>query len=194
MIRSEEVLKRLFRPLVVPVGLGLAACALTGTAATANAASAVPASGTVYTLGNAASGMLMDVKSGTTNPGQPIIQWPSHNAANQEWALTQTSSGAYTIASANSGLCLDTPDPSNSNPPVQLVQNTCNGAASQQWKIQPVGDGTYTLVNAANGLLADNAQSSTTQGTPIIQWASNGGANQHWKLTPLARVDRKSVV
>ncbi|GAB3963255.1 hypothetical protein GCM10029978_020490 [Actinoallomurus acanthiterrae] len=186
------------RRLAALVGLGLAACGLTGTvAATANAAqaavahqatSAAPTSGTVYTLTNAKSGMLMDVKYGTTNPGQPIVQWPSRNTANQEWALTQTSTGAYTVKSANSGLCLDTPDRQNSTPPVQLVQNACNGAAGQQWNIRPVGDGTYTLANAANGLLADDALSSTTQGTPIVQWKSNGGANQHWTLTPLQRV------
>jgi lysophospholipase L1-like esterase len=187
MIRPEEVLKRISRRLVVPVALGLAACALTAPAARAHAALAAPASGSVYTLTNAASGMLMDVEYGATSPGQPIVQWPSNNSANQEWALTQTGSGAYTVASANSGLCLDTPDPGNSNPPVQLVQNTCNGAASQQWRIQAVGDGTYTLANVANGLLADNAHASTTAGTAIIQWASNGAANQHWKLTPLTR-------
>ena len=180
---------RVSRRLTALVSLGLAACALTGTAATANAsASAAPASGTVYTLTNAASRMPMDVSGGSTAPGAPIIQWEPNNGANQEWLLTQTSSGAYTVMSANSGLCLDTPDPSNSKPPVQLIQNPCNGASRQQWKIQPVGDGTYTLANAANGLLADNAKWSTTKGTAIIQWKSNGGANQHWILSPLTRV------
>ncbi|MFF4348181.1 RICIN domain-containing protein [Streptomyces sp. NPDC001530] len=176
---------RIPRRLAVPVALVLAACALTGTAATAHAASAVPASGGVYTLTNAASGMLMDVKYGSTSPGAPIIQWKSNNGANQEWFLTRTSSGAYTVRSANSGLCLDTP---NSQDSIQLVQNTCNGSSRQQWKIQPVGDGTYTLANAANGLLADNIKSSTKEGTEIIQWASGGGANQHWTLTQLTRV------
>lgn len=183
---KEEDFMRISRLLAVPVGLGLVACALTGTAATAHAASAAPASGTVYTLTNAASGMLMDVNYASTARGAPVIQWPSRKQANQRWSLTQTSSGAYTVMSANSGLCLDTP-PQNATPP-QLVQNTCNGSGSQQWKIQPVGDGTYTLANAANGLLADNAKSSTTEGTEIIQWPSNGRANQHWTLTPLTRV------
>jgi lysophospholipase L1-like esterase len=176
------------RTLAVSVGLGLVACALAGTAATAQAASAAPASGTVYTLTNAASGKLMDVRYGSTDPGAPIIQWTSDNGANQQWSLTQTGSGAYTVMSANSGQCLDTPDPQNSAPPVQLVQNTCTNATSQQWKIQPVGDGTYTLTNAANGLLADNAESARTDGGRIVQWANNGGANQHWTLTPLTRV------
>lgn len=88
---------RISRRLAVPVGLGLAACVLTGTATTAHAAWAAPASGTVYTLTNAASGMLMDVQYASKAPGAPIIQWPSDNQANQEWALTQTGSGAYTV-------------------------------------------------------------------------------------------------
>ncbi|MEV8021384.1 RICIN domain-containing protein [Streptomyces sp. NPDC086554] len=175
------------RPLAIPVGLGLAACALAGTTPTAHADSAAPASGSVYTLQNAESGNLMDVQYASTAPGAPISQWKSNNGANQQWALTKTSSGAYTVMSANSGLCLDTPDPQNSNPPVQLVQNRCDGSARQQWNIGSVGDGTYTLTNADNGLLVDYAQ-STTDATKIIQRKSNDSATQHWTLTPLTRV------
>ncbi|WP_406165373.1 RICIN domain-containing protein [Streptomyces sp. NBC_00996] len=173
---------RIARHLAVPVGLSLAACALTVTGATAHAASAAPASGTIYTLTNAASDKLMDVKYGSTAPGAPVVQWPSNNGANQQWLLTRTSSGAYTLRSANSGLCLDTPLDPQETP--QLVQNTCNGSGNQQWNIKPVADGTYTLANAANGLLADNKQSLDKEGNEIIQWPSNGGANQHWTLTP----------
>ncbi|MEV6006919.1 RICIN domain-containing protein [Streptomyces sp. NPDC051976] len=174
------------RRLAAPVGLGLAACALTGSTATAHAASATPASGGVYTLTNAASSMLMDVKYGSTTPGAPVIQWKPTGGANQEWSLTQTSSGAYTVRSANSGLCLDIPAP-NATPP-QLVTNTCNGSGGQQWRIQPVGEGTYALANVANGLLADDSGASMAEGTEIIQWPSNNGANQHWRLTQLTRV------
>jgi lysophospholipase L1-like esterase len=170
------------RHLAVPVGLGLVACALTGTGATAHAAPAAPVSGTVYTLTNAASGQLMDVRYGSTAPGAPVVQWPSKNRANQQWLLTRTRSGAYTVRSANSGLCLDVPDPQNSVP--QLVQNTCNGSGDQQWKIESVGGGTYTLANAVSGLLVDNKESLDKEGNEVIQWPSNGGANQHWTLTP----------
>lgn len=187
-ISSEDKIRMsISRYLAALAGMGLAASVLTATAPV-QAASAAPASGGVYTLTNAASNELMDVEYGWTNPGQPIVQWPSKNQANQEWALTQTGTGAYTIMSANSGLCLDTPNPGNTTPPVQLVQNTCDGATSQQWSIQPVGDGTYTLTNVANGLLADDEHASTADGNPIIQWQSNGGANQHWTLTRLTQV------
>ncbi|MET7714879.1 RICIN domain-containing protein [Streptomyces sp. NPDC005407] len=174
---------RITRRLAVPVGLGLAACALTGTGATAHAASAAPASGTVYTLTNVASKKLMDVKLASTAPGAPVIQYTSNNGANQQWLLTRTSSGAYTIRSANSGLCLDTPAPQSQIP--QLVQNTCDGASDQQWKLQPTGDA-YNLVNAANGLVVDNKQSLVNDGNEIIQWTSNGGDNQRWTLTPVS--------
>jgi lysophospholipase L1-like esterase len=180
---KKEVLMRITRRLAVPVGLGLAACALTGTGATAHAASAAPASGTVYTLTNVASKKLMDVKLASTAPGAPVIQYTSNNGANQQWLLTRTSSGAYTIRSANSGLCLDTPAPQNEIP--QLVQNTCDGAGDQQWKLQPAGDA-YNLVNAANDLVVDNKQSSDKDENEIIQWTSNGGDNQRWTLTPVS--------
>ncbi|MGX5183122.1 RICIN domain-containing protein [Streptomyces avermitilis] len=174
---------RTTRRLAVPVGLGLVACALTGTGATAHAASAAPVSGAVYTLTNVASEKLMDVKLASTAPGAPVIQYTSNNGANQQWLLTRTSSGAYTIRSASSGLCLDTPAPQSSPP--QLVQNTCNGSGNQQWKLQPVGDA-YNLVNAANGLVVDNKQSLDKDENEIIQWPSNGGANQRWTLTPVS--------
>ncbi|RPF38223.1 RICIN domain-containing protein [Streptomyces sp. TLI_185] len=174
---------RTTRHLAVPVGLSLAACALTGTGATAHAASAAPVSGTVYTLTNVASKKLMDVKLASTAPGAPVIQYTSNNGANQQWLLTRTSSGAYTVRSANSGLCLDTPAPQSET--TQLVQNTCDGAGDQQWKLQPAGDA-YNLVNAANGLVVDNKQSSDKDENEIIQWPSNGGDNQRWTLTPVS--------
>ncbi|MFD7409259.1 GDSL-type esterase/lipase family protein [Streptomyces sp. NPDC059866] len=171
------------RRLAVPVGLGLAACALTGTGVPAHAASAAPVSGTVYTLTNVASKKLMDVKLASTAPGAPVIQYTSNNGANQQWLLTRTSSGAYTVRSANSGLCLDTPAPQSLIP--QLVQNPCDGSGRQQWKLQPAGDA-YNLVNAANGLVVDNKQSLDKDENEIIQWPSNGGANQRWTLTPVS--------
>ncbi|MFI7407541.1 RICIN domain-containing protein [Streptomyces sp. NPDC049627] len=174
---------RTTRRLAVPVGLGVAACALTGTGATAHAASATPVSGTVYTLTNVASEKLMDVKLASTAPGAPVIQYTSNNGANQQWLLTRTSSGAYTIRSANSGLCLDTPAPQSPIP--QLVQNPCDGSGKQQWKIQTAGDA-YNLVNAANGLVVDNKQSSDRDENEIIQWQPNGGDNQRWTLTPVS--------
>ncbi|MFI9583918.1 RICIN domain-containing protein [Streptomyces sp. NPDC052236] len=174
---------RITRRLAVPVGMGLAACALTGTGATAHAASAAPVSGTVYTLTNVASEKLIDVKLASTAPGAPVIQYTWNNGANQQWLLTRTSSGAYTIRSANSGLCLDTPAPQSLIP--QLVQNPCDGSGKQQWKLQPAGDA-YNLVNAANGLVVDNKQSLVNDGNEIIQWTSNGGDNQRWTLTPVS--------
>lgn len=168
----------------------LAVAGLLATATPQAPATAGPAiaSGGVFTLTNVKSAKLMDVQHGSTSPGAPVLQWHATGGANQEWLITQTSSGTYTLQSANSGLCLDTPNPANTTPPVQLVQNTCDGAAHQQWNIQALADGSYTLTNTANGLLADDASGSTADGTAVIQWQADGGSNQHWKLGQLTRV------
>ncbi|MFG2848433.1 RICIN domain-containing protein [Kitasatospora sp. NPDC048296] len=170
--------------LTVAGALAAAAPALSPAAA----ATPVISSGGVYTLTNVHSAKLMDVQHASASPGAPVLQWHDNGGANQEWLITRTSSGSYTLRSANSGLCLDTPDAANTTPPVQLVQNTCDGSTHQQWKVRALVDGSYTLANAANGLLADDANGSTTDGTAVIQWRANHGANQHWKLTRLTRV------
>ena len=153
-----------------------------------SAASPAAVTAGVYTLTNVYSGKLMDVQYASTAAGAPVLQYHLNEGANQQWNVAQTASGSYTLESANSGLCLDTPDPSNAAPPVQLVQNTCDGSTHQKWNIQVVDDGSYNLVNVATGLLADDANGSQTDGNAIIQWWPNGGTNQRWKLAPLTRV------
>ena len=43
--------------------------------------------------------------------------------------------------------------------------------------------GTVYTIGGANGFVMDDDASSSSQGTPIIQWAPNGGINQQWALT-----------
>ncbi|MGW4895152.1 RICIN domain-containing protein [Kitasatospora sp. NPDC004240] len=163
----------------------------------------------VYTLSNAlGSGpALLDVESGSTDPGTPILLWHTTGGANQQWVVTPTPSGVHTLRSANSGLCLDGSDPQGTTPPVRLVQNTCDGGTHQQWKLQAAGDGTFTLVNTANGLLADAGDPATgatatggtatgdpaADGTAVVQRPPTGTANQRWKLTRLTRVGTYSA-
>jgi lysophospholipase L1-like esterase len=168
--------------LIVVIPAGAAATPATPQAVT---------SGGVYTLANVNSTQLMDVKYASTAPGAVVLQWPANGGANQDWTLTQVgSAGAYTLGSANSGLCLEAPSTAAA---AQLVQNPCSGSTAQQWQVQPVGDGTFTLANVASGLLADVNGASTTQGAAIIQWYANSGLNQHWRLTQLTRVGTWTV-
>jgi len=48
-----------------------------------------------------------------------------------------------------------------------------------------IANGTYTLLNVNSGLALDDLGGSTTNGSPVDQWASNGGNSQKWQLTNL---------
>lgn len=162
--------------------LAVAAYGIPATAQTQSAASTVP-SGLTYTLTSVNSGMVMDVQYGSTSPGAKIVQWPLNGGANQEWTITQAGSGAYTLASAQGGLCLEAPADRT-----QLYQNPCTGLANQQWSLRQLSDGSYTLTNIASGLLADVSGASKDQAAPVIQYSADNGTNQRWKLSPLTRV------
>jgi non-reducing end alpha-L-arabinofuranosidase len=93
------------------------------------------------------------------------------------------SSGAYTFAADNSGLCLDAPSNSSG---VQLVQETCNGAAAQAFTlVANSGINTsswYEVVNEGSGLCATAAGGSTANGTAVQDSACTGAADQLWQF------------
>lgn len=152
------------------------------TAGTWTAGSGLPGSGT-RTLTNVNSGMLMDVSGASTANGGLLIQWPGNGGANQRWTLTRVTDNLYTLASVNSGLCLDVPNQSSSV--VQLEQWTCNGGDNQLWAADLVGSltgHTFVLVGVQSGLAVGVAGSSTGQGAQITQQAGTGSAGQQWSI------------
>ena len=59
----------------------------------------------------------------------------------------------------------------------------------EQWELVAAGNGTdetYNVVNASSCHVLDDPNSSTSNGTKIIQYQLNGGANQKWTFVPLA--------
>ncbi|MEV6011400.1 RICIN domain-containing protein [Streptomyces sp. NPDC051976] len=159
------------------------------TAGTWSGGSPHPAAGSAY-LTNANSGKVLDVADESTADGGKVIQWQSHNGANQQWALKQVSGGVWTLTNAHSGKCLDVSGASTATN-ATLDQSSCvAGAISQQWALTATGDYTaagdtaYTLVNMGSGWTADVSGGSTGDGAPVIQWTATGGANQTWNLTP----------
>src|SRR5262249_50146797 len=94
-----------------------------------------------YTIANANSGLVLD-NSFSTSSGTMLTLQTFSGGTNQEWVITPRSNGSgFTIASAASGLQVDSGDPKG----VPIVQATPDndepvaGVSRQIWLIDPGG-------------------------------------------------------
>jgi glucosylceramidase len=95
------------------------------------------------------------------------------------------SSGYYTFAADNSGLCVDAPSTSSG---VQLEQETCNSTTAQAFSLVPNSginsSSWYEVVNEGSGLCASAAGGSTANGTAVEELACTGATSQLWQFVP----------
>ncbi|WP_141208720.1 non-reducing end alpha-L-arabinofuranosidase family hydrolase [Streptomyces griseorubiginosus] len=143
------------------------------------------ASGTVYTLTNAAAGRVLDEPAGQNDNGTPLQVWDAGGASNQQWKAVRNSDGSYTLTNVASGRVLDEPAGRTANGTRPTVWDA-NGGAHQHWKAQRNSDGTYTLTNVASGRALEIPGGKTANGTPVQIWDTNGGGNQRWTFQPAA--------
>jgi hypothetical protein len=169
----------------VLIGLaGLSAGALLPIIAlTAGRSDAAPVdAGATYTLVSAHSGKALDVLNWSTADGARIAQYTRNGGSNQQWRLTATDHGFYTLASVNSGKLLTVSDPTAKGTGAGAIQRDASGAAGQQWQPVAAGQGSYKFVNRGSGLVLDVKAWSVADGASVQQWPDNGGANQQWNL------------
>ncbi|MED5016483.1 family 16 glycosylhydrolase [Paenibacillus chibensis] len=139
-------------------------------------------SGGIYTIGNKASGKVMDVVDVSTASGAKIQQWTNYSSNNQRFKIESTGDGFYKLTAVHSGKVLDVPNSSTATG-VQLQQWDDNGTNAQRWSIVDVGGGYYKLVSKVSGLVADVSGSSTADGAVVQQWSDNGTDAQKWSFT-----------
>jgi hypothetical protein len=124
---------------------------------------------------------------GATAPGDTLQIWNYGGTGNTNalFAADLGSSGYYTFAADNSGLCLDAPATSSG---VQLEQEACNSSTAQAFSLVPnSGINTsswYEVVNEGSGLCATAAGGSTANGTAVEQLACTGATSQLWQFVP----------
>ena len=124
---------------------------------------------------------------GATAPGDTLQIWNYGGTGNTNalFSAKLGSSGSYTFAADNSGLCLDAPSNSSG---VQLVQSTCNSSSAEAFSLVPnSGINTsswYEVVNEGSGLCASAAGGSTANGTAVQQLACTGATSQLWQFVP----------
>ena len=124
---------------------------------------------------------------GATGQGVALQTWNYGGTGNTNALFNAKlgSSGYYTFAADNSGLCLDAPSTASG---VQLVQDTCNGGTAQAFSLVPNSGinsaGWYEVVNENSGLCASASGGSTANGTAVVQSACTGATSQLWQFTP----------
>ncbi|MFL9875787.1 RICIN domain-containing protein [Paraburkholderia megapolitana] len=138
-----------------------------------------------YTVSNQNSGACVDAASWGTANGTIAQQWSCGGSQyNQEWQLTPTDSGYYTITNRNAALVWDVtggPSATASGALIQLWGS--GGGTNQQWMPVSNGNGTYKFVARNSGLCLDVPSASTANGVQLQQYTCNGTAAQSFILT-----------
>jgi hypothetical protein len=134
-------------------------------------------------------GKCIDINSGTTNNGAPIVLWEQYWGTSQMWNLT---GDGYIESLLDDTKCLDIKDVRHDNgAPIQLWEKL--GGVNQKW----IHDGDNCLVNASYpNMCIDVAQANTASGTGLILWEKNGtgSPNQKWYFAPYGDPSAKHLL
>ena len=139
-----------------------------------------PVTNGTYRLISRLSGKALDAM-GTGN-GTQIIQWPYWGGPMQQWTVTNTGNGQYSIVGVQSGKTLDIEFGStNDGAKVQLYSSW--GGPMQKFTFTPTDSGYFriTPVSSPSSCL-DVTGISTADGATIQQWYYWGGAGQQWSI------------
>ncbi|HYG37478.1 MAG TPA: discoidin domain-containing protein [Cytophagales bacterium] len=137
-----------------------------------------------FTVQNTSGGLFMEVSG---NPaynekyinGAKTTQWAATSAGDlwQKWQTqyrkTENGVAYYSLMNLHSGKYLDVPS-SSAAVGLQLQQWEYNGSNAQLFEFREV-EGGYAIINRGNGLAVTNQNSSTSNGTPIVQQTLGSG-------------------
>ena len=139
-----------------------------------------PVTNGTYRLISRLDGQALDA-NGTGN-GTQIIQEPYSGATNQQWTVTDTGNGQYSIIGVQSGQALDIYNgATNDGTKVDLWGNW--GGPMQKFTFTPTDSGYFRIspVSSPNSCL-DVTGISTAAGAFIQQWTYWGGTGQQWGI------------
>ena len=123
---------------------------------------------------------------GTANNTEADL-WTCTGSIIQQWTVHSKGSGFFSLANAQTGLCLDNTGGSQTpqNPTTLLG---CANNSNQNWQfIGTGGNAVYELMNQSSGtLVLDDWQASTTPGTQLEVFTANGSPAQRYILQDFA--------
>lgn len=148
------------------------------------------------TINTSGSGKCVDVASGRTAIGTPIVQFRCHGASNQRFFLTMvTFGGAYQLRSElDRTKCIGVSSPTDHATLSLMACRDANGLAplETRWALdgsdlqQPVSHAALrSLLPSRDGRsrCVDVAGGSANDSLMLQLYGCHGGANQRWELT-----------
>ena len=145
------------------------------------AAYVVPEIDAVYTLQNRCSGLMLDVRHASLEPGDPVVQWRANGTAAQSWRVKTATGGSLELVAVNSGLALTVRDAGGKAAAIE--QQPWTGAREQRWIFDAASDGWYRLSPVRSpGLALDVDDASLASGARVQVWPANGSCAQQWRL------------
>jgi Ricin-type beta-trefoil lectin domain len=129
------------------------------------------------------SGKCLEVAADGMEDGAYVQQWGCDGKASQEWSLTATGGGYYTVKATHSGKCLDVLDDSRSIG-AGVRQWTCLvGARNQEWGLSQRDNGYFVLVARHSGKCLQVMDRDIRDGARVRQWTCvRGWKNQEWRF------------
>jgi peptidoglycan/xylan/chitin deacetylase (PgdA/CDA1 family) len=135
-----------------------------------------------YRLTARHSNKVMNLLSNATTDGIAVIQSPFvATATDHVWHIKQVDATYYQLVNGFSGKAANIQGASTADV-APLVQGTYTGAAHQLFKFDLNTEGYYTITAKHSNKVLDVSDGSTTNNTPIIQYAPNAYSNQEWKV------------
>ncbi|MFI5619506.1 RICIN domain-containing protein [Streptomyces sp. NPDC051567] len=141
------------------------------------------ASATVFTAELVArnSQKCASVAGASTQNNAKVVQFDCLEAPNQQWKLTATSAGYYTVSAVNSGKCLSVAGASVQNS-AEVVQFDCVGATNQEWRLVQKDAGYFSIEARHSGKCLSVAGASTDNNAALVQFDCVESYNQHFRL------------
>ncbi|PAU66269.1 hypothetical protein BZL41_02545 [Pseudomonas sp. PIC25] len=164
------------RPLIAVVGMSLSGLTL------ADNCTAMPVSGSIYTIVNQGSGRIMEVDDGSTSNGANIQQWTPNGYKNQQFTVTDLGNGSWSIRPVHSNKSVDLYAWSTVDGGT-IKQWEYWGGAPQQWKLSRSNTGAIKIASAYTGKLISVADSQI--GSDVFQKSDQGSTYQGWYFNPV---------
>lgn len=138
-----------------------------------------------YYIQNRKSGLVMDVYYGSTDDGANILQYTNGGTDNQQFTLTEVSTGVYTMTNVNSGKLVDVAG-NSSDDNANIHQWTSNGCECQQFKAISTGNGYYKFKAMHSGKIIEVVNGSTDANANVSQYTDNNQLCGQWSLEPVS--------
>jgi hypothetical protein len=144
-----------------------------------------PPLGRTYVVTNAVNKLAADVAGGGKDDGTPVILFPPHGRANQQWTVQEAGSGLVTLVSVDSGKCLQMENGSREAGVVAELDGCSGDEDSQRWRFAENQDG-WSLTSERSGLVLDASDDEVDGNRRVIQKDPEPGArSQVWFFTPV---------